>query len=354
MSKTELLTSSYNFHLPDGLIATHPAHPRDHAKLLVYNRKTDKITHAIFKDFETFIPKKCAIIFNNTKVIKARLFGHKPSGGKLELLINRPLNAKDVNVYIRGKVKVGTQIFFDEDLVAVVKELNEDGSRVVNFMACEDSPSSKAPALELKELRFEEILPIIEKIGHVPLPPYIQREDNKEDESEYQSVFAQNEGAVAAPTASLHFTPTQHKRVCENFPHAYVTLHVGSGTFKPVEVETITDHPMHSEYYDISPHAKELLDSDMPILSIGTTSTRTIEFYARNPHATKGEANLFLHPNNKPLRVNHLLTNFHLPKSTLLMLVASFVGVNKAQELYAEAIKEKYRFYSYGDAMLIL
>ncbi|MCD6172884.1 MAG: tRNA preQ1(34) S-adenosylmethionine ribosyltransferase-isomerase QueA [Sulfurimonas sp.] len=342
MPNKELLTQSYNFTLPSELIAAYPASPRDSAKLLVYDRKTDTITHAIFSDFEKFIPQNCALIFNDTKVIKARIFGHKPSGGKIELLINRALNAYDVNVYIRGKVKVGTEILFDENLVATLKELNKDGSRVVNF-----STSGN-------QLRFEEILPIIDKIGHVPLPPYIQREDNSEDESEYQSVFAKQEGAVAAPTASLHFTPEQHKRVCDNFKHAYVTLHVGSGTFKPVEADTITDHPMHSEYYDISPHAKELLDSDIEILSVGTTSTRTIEFYARNPHATKGEANLFLHPNNKPLRVNHLLTNFHLPKSTLLMLVASFVGLENAQKLYAEAIKEKYRFYSYGDAMLIL
>ena len=342
MPNKELLTSSYNFTLPSELIATYPASPRDSAKLLVYNRKTDTITHAIFSDFEKFIPQNCALIFNDTKVIKARLFGHKPSGGKIELLINKALNAYDVNVYIRGKVKVGTEILFDEDLVATLKELNEDGSRVVNFSACG------------AQLRFEDILPIIDKIGHVPLPPYIQREDNIEDKSEYQSVFAKAEGAVAAPTASLHFTPEQHKRVCDKFSHAYVTLHVGSGTFKPVETDTITDHPMHSEYYDISPHAKELLDSNIPILSVGTTSTRTVEFYVRNPHATKGEANLFLHPNNKPLRVNHLLTNFHLPKSTLLMLVASFVGLENAQKLYAEAIKEKYRFYSYGDAMLII
>jgi len=342
LSNPELLTSSYDFHLPQELIATHPASPRDHARLLVYDRTTQQITHANFYEFEKFIPKECALIFNDTKVIKARLFGKKHSGGKLELLINRALNANDVNVYIRGKVKVGSEIFFDENLVAVVKELHDDGSRIVNFWACGNS------------LRFEEILPIIDRIGHVPLPPYIQREDNKEDESEYQSVFALNEGAVAAPTASLHFTPEQHKKVCKKFAHAYVTLHVGSGTFKPVEAETITDHPMHSEYYDISPKAKELLDSGRAILSVGTTSTRTIEFYARNRHATSGEANLFLHPNNKPLRVNHLLTNFHLPKSTLLMLVASFVGVEKAQELYAEAIKNRYRFYSYGDAMLIL
>ena len=341
MSDLELLTQSYDFTLPEELIATHPASPRDHAKLLVYDRKTDTITHTHYYDFEKHIPKECALIFNDTKVIKARLFGHKPSGGKLELLINRALNASDINVYIRGKVKVGTEILFDEDLLAKVIELNEDGSRIVNFY-------------QKDLLRFEELLPIIDIIGHIPLPPYIQRADEDEDANEYQSVFAREEGAVAAPTASLHFTDEQHARVCENFKHAYVTLHVGSGTFKPVDAEIITDHPMHSEYYAISDAAKKILDSDIPVLSIGTTSTRTIEFYDKHGKIQSGEANLFLHPQNKPSRVNHLLTNFHLPKSTLLMLVASFVGLQKTQELYEEAIKEKYRFYSYGDAMLIL
>ncbi|QSZ42504.1 tRNA preQ1(34) S-adenosylmethionine ribosyltransferase-isomerase QueA [Sulfurimonas aquatica] len=342
MQDIELLTASYDFVLPDELIATHPAHPRDHAKLLIYNRETDTITHAHFYDFEKYIPKDCALIFNNTKVIKARLHGKKTSGGKIELLINRPLNAIDINVYLRGKVKVGTEVLFKNNLIAVVKELNEDGSRIVNFM--QDGIL----------LRFEEILPIIDKIGHIPLPPYIQREDNEEDADEYQSVFAKEEGAVAAPTASLHFTQEQHHRVCQNHAHAYVTLHVGSGTFKPVDAEVITEHPMHSEYYDISDKAKDILDSDIPVLSIGTTSTRTIEYYDKHGKIQKGEANLFLHPNNKPSRVNHLLTNFHLPKSTLLMLVASFVGLEKTQKLYAEAIKENYRFYSYGDAMLII
>jgi len=349
VSNQELLTSSYNFTLPSELIASHPAYPRDHAKLLVYDRKTDTITHTHFYDFEKFIPKDCALIFNDTKVIKARLFGYKPSGGKIELLINRPLNANDINVYIRGKVKVGTKIEFDEKLVAVVKELKDDGSRVVNFFQ-----NTSLKRLSKEALRFEDLLPIIDKIGHIPLPPYIQREDNEEDASEYQTVFAREEGAVAAPTASLHFTPEQHKRICKNFNHAFVTLHVGSGTFKPVEAEIITEHPMHSEYYDISNTAKEILDSEQEILSVGTTSTRTIEFYDKHGKVQRGEANLFLHPNNKPSRVNHLLTNFHLPKSTLLMLVASFVGLEKTQELYAQAIKEKYRFYSYGDAMLIL
>jgi len=338
----EYLTASYDFSLPEELIATHPSSPRDHAKLLVYDRKTDTITHTYFYDFEKYIPKECALIFNDTKVIKARLFGKKPSGGKIELLINRALNANDINVYIRGKVKVTSEIIFDENLVAKVKQLDEDGSRIVNFYQNDVL------------LRFEDLLPIIESIGHIPLPPYIQREDNKNDASEYQTVFAREEGAVAAPTASLHFTQEQHQRICKNFKHAYVTLHVGSGTFKPVDAEIITEHPMHSEYYDISDSAKDILDSTTPILSIGTTSTRTIEFYDKHGKVQRGEANLFLHPNNKPSRVNHLLTNFHLPKSTLLMLVASFVGLEKTQELYAEAIKEKYRFYSYGDAMLLI
>ena len=342
MSSSELLTSSYDFTLPKELIATHPATPRDNAKLLVYDRESGQISHAHFYDFEKFIPKNCALIFNDTKVIKARLFGQKESGGKIELLINRALNAHNIHVFTRGKVKIGTKISLGAELVAQIIELLEDGSRVVNFY--------KNNSL----LRFEEILPIIDKIGHIPLPPYIQREDNKEDEREYQSVFAKEEGAVAAPTASLHFTKEQHERVCSNFQHAYITLHVGSGTFKPVECEEILEHPMHSEYYDISDSAKMILDSEMPILSVGTTSTRTIEFYARNKEQQRGEANLFLHPNNKPLRVNHILTNFHLPKSTLIMLVASFIGVDKAKELYAIAIDKEYRFYSYGDAMLIL
>jgi S-adenosylmethionine:tRNA ribosyltransferase-isomerase len=343
MQNLELLTSSYDFTLPSELIATHPASPRDHARLLVYDRASDTITHTHFYEFEKYIPQNAALIFNDTKVIKARLYGTKPSGGRAELLINRALNAYDVSVYIRGKVKIGSVLAFDEQLNATITELLEDGSRVVNFYK------------DGTRLRFEEILPIIDKIGHIPLPPYIQREDEAADAQEYQSVFAKQEGAVAAPTASLHFTTEQHKRICENFKHAYVTLHIGSGTFKPVDTEVITEHPMHAEYYEISNEAKEILDNpNIPVLSVGTTSTRTIEYYDKHGKLERGEANLFLHPHNKPSRVNHLLTNFHLPKSTLLMLVASFVGLEKTHELYEQAIKEKYRFYSYGDAMLIL
>ncbi|MDX1294746.1 MAG: S-adenosylmethionine:tRNA ribosyltransferase-isomerase, partial [Sulfurimonadaceae bacterium] len=203
-------------------------------------------------------------------------------------------------------------------------------------------------------IRFEDALPVIDAIGHLPLPHYMQREDNADDETSYQTVFAKHEGAVAAPTASLHFSDALFESVCNAHEHAYVTLHVGAGTFKPVESEVITDHPMHSEYYSVSDEAINLIESDKPLLCVGTTSTRTVEYYVRHKDQPSGEANLFLHPNNPPQRVNHLLTNFHLPQSTLLMLVASFVGLETTHRLYEEAIKERYRFYSYGDAMLIL
>ncbi len=336
-----LRTSSYDFTLPQSLIATHPAQPRDHARLLVYDRKNDTLTHSRFDRIDDFLPQECGIVFNDTKVIKARLFGEKASGGRVELLINRPLDAFRVNVYIRGKMKPGTVLTFGEGLSAAVETLHEDGSRTVTF------------SREGAALRFEELLPVVDRIGHVPLPPYIRREDTDEDAQEYQTVFAKKEGAVAAPTASLHFTDELFAAVCERHPHACVTLHVGAGTFKPVEAEIITDHPMHSEYYDIPDDARRLVDGNTPLLCVGTTSTRTVEYYVRTGKPS-GEADLFLHPGNPPKRVDHLLTNFHLPRSTLLMLVASFTGLEKMHELYAEAIRERYRFYSYGDAMLIL
>lgn len=336
-----LLTSSYDYSLPSELIATHPVHPRDHARLLVYRREDFSITHARFDQLEEFLPQQCALIFNDTKVIKARLYGKKESGGAIELLINRPLDAHTINVYIKGRVKPNTQLFFAENITATVTALHEDGSREVQFMH------------DGTLLRFEELLPRLERIGHIPLPPYLGREDNSEDEREYQSVFAAHEGAVAAPTASLHFTDELFKTISSSRPHAFVTLHVGSGTFKPVECDVITDHPMHSEYFHITPDAHTLIQSDIPLLCVGTTSTRTIEYHARTAQL-HGEANLFLHPHNPPVRVNHLLTNFHLPQSTLLMLVASFIGVEETHRIYQEAISEKYRFFSYGDAMLIL
>jgi S-adenosylmethionine:tRNA ribosyltransferase-isomerase len=336
-----LKTDSYDYTLPQELIATEPASPRDSCKLLVYNRQDKSITHTVFSKINDFLPQDCAVLCNDTKVIKARIFGTKTSGGKVELLINKPLDSKRISCLIRGKVKEGTKLYFNEDLVAEVIECMQDGSRIVHFFKNEEP------------LVFEELILVLDKIGHIPLPPYMQREDKSSDEEEYQTVFSQNAGAVAAPTASLHFTPELFETLRQTHPLEFLTLHVGAGTFKPVEAETITEHPMHSEYYHIPPAALELIHSDKALLAIGTTVTRTVEYYMRT-QKSEGEANLFLHPNNPPLRVDHLLTNFHLPKSTLLMLVASFVGLEQTQLIYAEAIREKYRFFSYGDAMLIL
>ncbi len=341
MSLDPLKTSSYDFELPSSLIAKEQVSPRDSSKLLVYDRATKSIIHTFFYNIEKFLPKDCAIIFNNTKVIKARLFGVKPSGGKNEVLINKALDAHNVNVFIRGRVKKDTSISFDQRLSCKVMVLNEDGSRVVNFY------------INNKLARFEEILPIIDEIGHLPLPPYIDREDTDDDNITYQTVFATQEGAVAAPTASLHFSDELYENVCKNHKHAFVTLHVGSGTFKPVDCEDILEHPMHSEYYDISDEALDIINSDQRLLSVGTTSTRTIEYYVRILKKD-GEANLFLNPNNLPKRVNYLLTNFHLPKSTLIMLVSSFIGLEETLKVYEEAINKEYRFYSYGDSMLII
>jgi S-adenosylmethionine:tRNA ribosyltransferase-isomerase len=338
---SELLTKNYDYELPEGFIATSPVHPRDHAKLLVYDRKTDTVTHTTFKHLLDFIPKECDIFLNDTRVIKARIFGKKESGGKVELLFNKPLDAHHYLVLIRGKVKVGTELFFENDLIATVSKLNEDGSREVTFTH------------QGKEIRFEELVLVLDEIGHIPLPPYMQREDNKEDETDYQTLFAKNAGAVAAPTASLHFTPELFTQLEQRHKTHKVTLHVGAGTFKPVEVEKILEHPMHSEYFHISGEAANILDSTQPILAIGTTVTRTVEYYVRTGK-TQGECDLFLNPHNLPQRVTHLLTNFHLPKSTLIMLVSAFIGREKTLQLYKEAIENEYRFFSYGDAMLIL
>ena len=345
--KKELLTSSYDYELPAHLIAQDPIQPRDHAKLLVYDRKTNTTTHTIFKNLLDFLPNGCDVFLNDTKVIKARIFGkketdaHGQGGGKVELLFNKPTSAYEYLVMIRGKVQLGMQLFFDDNLVATVVKFNEDGSRVVTFTHNKE------------EIRFEELVQVLNNIGHIPLPPYMQREDNEQDETDYQTLFAKNAGAVAAPTASLHFTPELFKAFEKRYKTHKITLHVGAGTFKPVEVEEILEHPMHSEFFDIPEKSVEILESDKPILAIGTTVTRTVEYYARTKKCS-GECDLFLNPANKPQRVNHLLTNFHLPKSTLIMLVSAFVGREKTLELYHEAIEKEYRFFSYGDAMLIV
>ena len=336
-----LKTSSYDYNLPKELIATHPVSPADSARLLVYHRSTNKITHTTFKHLMDVLPENLSIFLNDTKVIKARIFGTKDTGGKIELLLNKPLFMDRYLVMIGGKVRVGTKLFFDENLNAEVLEVNEDGSRVVKFFQND------------KKLDFLELVEILNKIGHLPLPPYMNRADEKKDEQDYQTLFAKNYGAVAAPTASLHFTPELLEKINAKYDVNYLTLHVGAGTFKPVDAEDILNHPMHSEYFEIGIDAKKALDNAQKVLAVGTTVTRTVEYYQRT-NKIQGECDLFLNPANQPIKVDYLLTNFHLPKSTLIMLIASFVGLEKTLEIYHEAINENYRFYSYGDGMLII
>jgi len=337
----ELLTQSYDYELPTQLIASKPVYPRDEAKLLVYHRATDSVTHSTFKNILKFIPEDVDIVLNDTKVIKARIFGHKGSGGKIELLLNKPLDDNHYLVFIRGRVKVGTKLYFDHKLTALVTSMNDDGSRVVKFLYDE------------KDLLFEDLVLILDEIGHIPLPPYIHRDDDEEDDTDYQTLFAKNSGAVAAPTASLHFTKKLFDDILARHKTYKITLHVGAGTFKPVEVKHILEHPMHSEFYHIPKETAQVLDGKQKILAVGTTVTRTIEFYDRKKEM-QGECDLFLNPSNPPQRVDYLLTNFHLPKSTLIMLVSAFIGREKTLELYEEAISKQYRFFSYGDAMLIV
>ncbi|MDR1461179.1 MAG: tRNA preQ1(34) S-adenosylmethionine ribosyltransferase-isomerase QueA [Campylobacteraceae bacterium] len=335
------LVSSYDYHLPKSLIASHPIKPKEDARLLVYKKSDKSIVHAKFGEIFDFLPKNMSVLLNDTKVIKARIFGFKQSGGKVELLFNSVVNEYEFKVYIKGKVQVGSRLIFDEELKAIVLSLSDDGARIVNFFKNE------------KPLHASELFDILDKIGHVPLPPYIKREDTKEDEEDYQTLFAKSRGAVAAPTASLHFSEESFSKLKKCFETEFITLHIGAGTFKGVEGEKINEHTMHSEYFIISDNAQKIIQSDKPILCVGTTVVRSVEYFVRTKK-TKGECNLFLTPFNSPLRVNYLLTNFHLPKSTLIMLAASFIGVDETLRIYKEAIDKKYRFFSYGDAMLIL
>ncbi|EGT3328499.1 tRNA preQ1(34) S-adenosylmethionine ribosyltransferase-isomerase QueA [Campylobacter coli] len=339
----DLLLSSYDYTLPNELIATYPVHPKEDAKLLVFERKNNQISHATFKNLQDFLPD-CALFFNDTKVIKARIYGNKSSGGKIELFLHQPcLDSQDslFLAQIKGRVKKDEILSFEQNLKAKVIELLDDGLRKVQFFQNDEV---------LNTFKLYELL---DTIGHVPLPPYIKRSDEKSDLEDYQSIFAKNLGAVAAPTASLHFSENMLENLKKRHEIYHLTLHVGAGTFKSVECENLENHKIHSEFFDIPKKACEVIDSQKKILGVGTTVTRTIEYYARTKQ-NQGFCDLFLHPHNPPLRQDYLLTNFHLPKSTLIMLVSAFIGRQNCLKLYDIAIKEKYRFYSYGDAMLIL
>lgn len=302
------------------------------------NRQSGAITHSVVRELCNFVPPNYAFIFNDTKVFKARLFGRKESGGKTEILIIRD-TPNGVLAQVKGGAK--NRLIFEADLSARVLNCGLNGERYLQFFE-RDQP-----------IDFARLTAICELIGVVPLPPYIKRSAVGADSERYQSQFAAHSGSVAAPTASLHFDEPLLERIRADYEHAFLTLHIGLGTFKSVETSDIRSHKMHSEYFAVSPAAERLIASEKPLIAVGTTACRTVEFYARTGR-TSGECDLFLHPANMPVRVNALMTNFHLPKSTLLMLVASFLGLERTRLLYAEAIAHNYRFYSYGDAMLIV
>lgn len=334
------LLESYNYNLPQELIANEPIMPKSSAKLLVYRRDTDTIIHSSFGDFFSFIPKDSLIVLNDTKVIKARIFGNKTSGGKIELLYHNALDDHYFKVQIKGRVKIGDEILLPDNAKVIIKDCLDNGIRIVEFY--------KDNKIADKNI----VLQMLNKFGCMPLPPYIKRKSSVGDEMAYQSVFAQNLGAIAAPTASLHFSDEDLQKI-KLLNHCFVTLHIGAGTFFNIETDNIKDHKMHSEAFFISQDSKYKIDNSDNVLCIGTTACRCVEYYARSKQ-TSGDCDIFLNPFNKPIKTKYLLTNFHLPKSSLIMLVSAFIGIQKTLEIYQDAIKNKYRFYSYGDGMLIL
>ena len=332
--------SSYDYFLPEKLIATQPASPRSSAKLMVYERESGKVIHSSFKHLLNFLPA-CSVIYNDSKVLKARLFGQTKTGGKRELFLHQEKELNKFFAQIKGRVKAGDEIAISPNLKARVLELLDDGRRVVEFFYAE------------KRLCKQELYSLLDTVGELALPPYMKRLALVEDGKNYQSVFAKELGSVAAPTASLHFDDEAWKNFQKARNTASITLHIGPGTFAPLQVENIKEHKMHSEEFYLSEEAIELIKSPERLLAIGTTATRVVEDFTRF-NKSSGLCSLFLNPFNGPKRVDFLLTNFHLPKSSLIMLVASFIGLSKTLELYDLAIKNNYKFYSYGDCMLIL
>ncbi|MCE3268042.1 MAG: tRNA preQ1(34) S-adenosylmethionine ribosyltransferase-isomerase QueA [Burkholderiales bacterium] len=332
--------NDFDYDLPEGLIAKEPTAKRDSSRLLIPCGK--QLTEKQFSDIVDYINKDDLLVFNNSRVIKARLLGNKPSGGKIEILVERILDDLTIIAHVRSNktIQVGLIVLLPDNVkVQVIETLNG-----------------------LFKLKFEHSLNIIQfldKFGHIPLPPYINRADNNLDAERYQTVYAKSNGSVAAPTAGLHFSTELLDKVKQKgIQTAFITLHVGSGTFKPVSVNNIEQHKMHSEYYNVEEKTIELIkqvrNNGGKIIAVGTTTLRTLETIANNDlRLRKGETDIFITPGYKFKLVDKLITNFHLPKSTLLMLVSAFAGMDNIKNAYRYAIENEYRFFSYGDAMLL-
>jgi len=351
---------SFDYNLPDRLIAQEPLAERDQSRLMVINRQTDKIEHRHFYDLPQYLSAGDVLVFNDSQVIPARLYGEKRgTGAAIELMLAQPLivDEGDQQIYDVNserwlalarparRLKVGDYIEFAYDLTAEVLSKNQDGSISV---------------------QLRSTLPILDAIrlnGKTPLPPYIHRMAEQTDEERYQTVYADKPGSVAAPTAGLHFTPKLIEQ-CQNrgVQTVNVTLHVGIDTFRPVQVNQVEQHQMHSEWYHITPEAASVLSAaraeSRRIICVGTTSVRTLEGASQHgdirDNAGWGQTDIFIYPGYRFQMVDALVTNFHLPKSTLIMLVSAFYDRLKVLAAYAEAVNQGYRFYSYGDAMLII
>ena len=340
--------SDFDYHLPDELIAQHPPAERTASRLLHLDGVTGAIQDRTFRDITSLLLPNDLLVFNNTKVIKARLHGHKETGGSAEILIERVLENNSPQssmalAHIRASKspKPGSRIIFANNIAATMVQRVDD----------------------LFELHFEggeRVHDVLEKIGEVPLPPYITHEADNSDESRYQTVYAKHAGSVAAPTAGLHFDEALLNQIdALGVASAYVTLHVGAGTFQPVRDDDISKHIMHSERYQVTPETVEAVAkakaSGGRVIAVGTTSMRTLEAASSTGTliAQQAETQIFIKPGYEFKTVDRLITNFHLPKSTLMMLVAAFAGRENMVNAYRHAVEHRYRFFSYGDAMLI-
>lgn len=346
--------SKFNFELPKDLIAQKPTKERDGARLMVVHRDTGKIEHKQFKDILDYFDEGDVMVLNNTKVFSARLYGRKEkTGAKIEVFMLRELNREmhlwDVLVDPARKIRVGNKLYFGDDdmLVAEVVDNTTSRGRTIRFLH-DGTP--------------EELRDIIEILGETPLPKYIKRKPDQEDKERYQTVYAKHEGAVAAPTAGLHFSPEILKRLeIKGINFAEVTLHIGLGTFRSIDVEDLSKHKMDAEYIKVDQKAADIVNKGIRehkrICAIGTTSMRAVETAVsanKQLKTEEGWTNLFINPPYEFSICNSMLTNFHLPKTSLIIMVAAFAGYDLSMEAYKIAMKEKYRFFSYGDAMLII
>lgn len=338
-----LRTKDFYYDLPEELIAQHPCDKRENSRMMVLNKVTGEIEHDHFYNIKKYIKPTDTLVLNDTRVIPARIFGHRAEKEeKIEiLLLNHKDDTWETLVKPGKKAKIGTEIIFSDELKGEVVDISEDGSRFIKFKY---------------EGVFEEIL---DRLGEMPLPPYIK--EKLEDSERYQTVYSKHKGSAAAPTAGLHFTKEILKELEDMGVNiVYLTLHVGLGTFRPVKESNILDHKMHSEYFEISEEACAKINnakkSGGRIISVGTTSTRVLETVADEEgfvHPTKGWTDIYIYPGFKFKCVDALITNFHLPESTLLMLVSALSSREIILKAYEEAVKEKYRFFSFGDCMFI-